>query len=170
MKCDHKEHIILSNWHLNIGSPGYPPGSQQHPVVLRSPINWQSPPLGFFKLNFDGASKGNLGPAGFGAVIRNSDGIINHLLARSLGFDTNNSTELWGLIRGIDLASLLGLNQLIIEGDSQLIISLVIKIIHGSDPAKLYPSWHLLSSLELFKSLLHPGLILIPSHVRRATN
>jgi hypothetical protein len=36
--------------------------------------------------------------------------------------------------------------------------------------AKISPSWHLLSSLEILKSLLHPGLILIPSHVRREVN
>jgi len=59
---------------------------------MPSPNTWQCPPLGFFKLNFDGASKGNLGPAGFGEVIRNSEGIISHIMVGNLGFDTNNST------------------------------------------------------------------------------
>jgi ribonuclease HI len=118
-------------------------------------------------LNFDGASKGNLGPAGYGVVIRDNTGQIRHIMAGNLGFNSNNSVELWGLIRGIQLASSLNLNQLIIEGDSQVIISLATKIINGSDPAKVSPSWHLLGLLEVFHALLSPSLILIPSHIRR---
>jgi ribonuclease HI len=86
-------------------------------------------------------------------------------MAGNLGLDSNNSAELWGLIRGIQLATNLGLNQLVIEGDSQVIISLATKILNGSDPAKFSPSWHLLISLETFHSLLLPNLILIPSHI-----
>jgi hypothetical protein len=41
--------------------------------------------LGFIKINFDGASKGNPGPAGFGAILRNSNGEILHLVAGFLG-------------------------------------------------------------------------------------
>jgi ribonuclease HI len=68
-------------------------------------------------LNFDGASKGNPRPTGFGVVIRDRNGQIIHILAGNIGFNSNNSTEIWGLILGIQLTSSLGLNQLIIEGD-----------------------------------------------------
>jgi ribonuclease HI len=68
-------------------------------------MTWQYPPQGFFKLNFDGASKGNLGPVGFGVVIRDNNGQIKYIMAGNLGWDSNNSVELWGLIRGIQLAS-----------------------------------------------------------------
>jgi hypothetical protein len=61
----------------------------------------------------------------------------------------------------------MGLNQLVIKGDSQIIISLATKIMNGSDPTKVFPSWNLLVSLEVFHSLLRPNLTLIPSHVRR---
>jgi ribonuclease HI len=44
--------------------------------------------------------------------------------------------ELWGLVRGIQMASDLNMTHLIIEGDSKVIINLVAKIINGNDPEK----------------------------------
>jgi ribonuclease HI len=87
-----------------------------------------------------------------------------------LGYDTNNSTELWGLIRGIQLASELNLQPLIIEGDSKVIITLVTKIINGTDPEKITPSWRLLGPLSHLQALLSPTLMLITSHVRHEAN
>jgi ribonuclease HI len=60
-------------------------------------------------LNFDGASKDNPGPTGFGVVIRDNTEEIKHLRVGSLGHDMNKSIELWGLIRGIQRASELNL-------------------------------------------------------------
>ena len=37
-------------------------------------VRWHPPPSGFFKLNTDGSSLGNLGLAGAGGLLRNSDG------------------------------------------------------------------------------------------------
>jgi ribonuclease HI len=73
-----------------------------------------------------------------------------------MGHDTNNSVELWGLIKGIQLASFLNLQPLIIEGDSKVIISLATKIINGTDPEKITPSWRLLGPLSFLQALLHP--------------
>jgi len=78
--------------------------------------------------------------------------------------------ELWGLIHGIQVASHMGISQLIIEGDSHIIISMATQIIHGLDVVKASPSWHLLYPLTLLNTLLHFGLNLIPSHVRREAN
>ncbi|GLJ12615.1 hypothetical protein SUGI_0194650 [Cryptomeria japonica] len=44
--------------------------------VGRKNIKWFPPPLGWKKLNFDGASRGNLGLSSFGAVVRDEDGIL----------------------------------------------------------------------------------------------
>jgi ribonuclease HI len=57
------------------------------------------------KLKFDGASKGNPSPSGFGVLFRDDHDCISNIIARSLGYDTNNSTKLWDLIKGIQNAS-----------------------------------------------------------------
>jgi ribonuclease HI len=79
-------------------------------------------------------------------------------------------TELWSLLRGIKIATDHDIHQLIVEGDSQIIIQLITKIIHGSHPLEVSPSWRLSGLLEDFKSFLQPNLTLIPSHVKREAN
>ena len=72
--------------------------ARSHPVQFSSPLLWIPPPAGSFKLNIDGAAKGNPGPAGYGGVIRNSGGFILSLFWGSIGSNTNNMAELEGLI------------------------------------------------------------------------
>jgi ribonuclease HI len=43
-------------------------------------------------MKFDGASKGNPGPTGFGALIRDSTWKIDHLRVGFLGHEINKST------------------------------------------------------------------------------
>jgi len=62
------------------------------------------------------------------------------------------------------------LTQLVIEGDSQIIISLATKILNGFVLERVSPSWRLLSSLEVIHSLLCHNLTQIPSHIRREAN
>ena len=69
-------------------------------------------------MNFDGASKGNPGPAGFGGIFRNSQGDALAIYYGSIGWDTNNSAELEGLWQGLNLTHLLNLSPIIVEGDS----------------------------------------------------
>ena len=46
--------------------------------VARKECKWVSPPIGWKKLNFDGASRGNPGKVGLGCIIRseNEDWIL----------------------------------------------------------------------------------------------
>jgi hypothetical protein len=44
------------------------------------------------------------------------------------------------------------------------------KIINGANPDKISPSWRLLHGLQTIADSLHPGLTIIPSHVRRQAN
>ncbi|KAK3200229.1 hypothetical protein Dsin_023644 [Dipteronia sinensis] len=37
-------------------------------------VVWRAPPLHWIKVNYDGLSKGNVGPAAYGAVFRSSEG------------------------------------------------------------------------------------------------
>jgi ribonuclease HI len=159
--------IILQNWHLSLADT--PPSAVAN-CSTSSPTTWTPPPTGFIKINFDGASKGNPGPAGFGAILRNSNGEILHLVAGYLGFNTNNVAELWSLLRGIKIATDHHYNKIIAEGDSQIIVHLITKILHGEHPLEVSPSWRLSGLLEDFGSLLRPSLTIIPSHVKRDAN
>jgi len=76
-----------------------------------------------FKLQFDGCSKSNPGLAGAGAVIYNltNDEIWNG--SEFVGTNvTNNHAEYMGLIIGLKQAKEMKIKQLIVEGDSMLVI------------------------------------------------
>jgi len=54
-----------------------------------------------------------------------------------------------------------------LEGDSQIIIQLITKILHGEHPSKISPNWRLSGLLEEFGALLKPNISIIPSHVKK---
>lgn len=56
------------------------------------------------QLNFDGASKGNLGMIGYGGIFRDQGGKPLLLFLGSIGWDTNNLAKLEGLWKGLCLA------------------------------------------------------------------
>lgn len=63
-----EEAIILRNW--EIGSiPGYVGNIGEVVRTGNSVEIWEPPPINMFNLNFDGASKGNLGSTDFGGAI-----------------------------------------------------------------------------------------------------
>jgi len=77
---------------------------------------------GCYRLFTDGASRGNPGQAGAGAVLLTAQG--DELIARSayLGSCTNNVAEYRALILGLDEALQLGCEELAISLDSELIV------------------------------------------------
>jgi hypothetical protein len=60
--------------------------------------------------------------------------------------------------------------KLLVEGDSQLIISLLRRLVNGAKPDNISPSWRLSHGLQTIAGLLHPNLVIIPAHVRRKAN
>jgi len=74
-----------------------------------------------YALEFDGASKGNPGPAGLGVVIYDSTGAIVHKLGQALPESTNNEAEYEACIAGLKLAKKLGIKRLSIRTDSELV-------------------------------------------------
>jgi ribonuclease HI len=75
-----------------------------------------------FLLQFDGASKSNPGISGAGAVIYEND---NEIWSESIFVgikETNNYAEYKGLILGLNKATELGIRNILVQGDSQLII------------------------------------------------
>ncbi|GAB2276572.1 hypothetical protein Dimus_039197 [Dionaea muscipula] len=72
-------------------------------------------------IEFDGASKGNPGPAGAGAVVRADDGSSVWLLREGVGIATNNAAEYRGVILGLRYALKGGYKHVHVRGDSQLV-------------------------------------------------
>ncbi|WP_033263384.1 bifunctional RNase H/acid phosphatase [Amycolatopsis vancoresmycina] len=70
----------------------------------------------------DGGSRGNPGPAGYGAVIRDSDGQVLAERKESLGVVTNNVAEYRGLIAGLAAAAELGASTVDVRMDSKLVV------------------------------------------------
>ena len=75
---------IAENWGLNrllIVALHY----QDKLCIPSSPTIWSVPPLGVFKLNLDGVSRGNPGPAGFGGLCHDQEGRIKMVFMGAIG-------------------------------------------------------------------------------------
>lgn len=57
--------------------------------------------MGSLKLNFDGSSRGNPDPCGFGGVIRDFLGRIIHIVARPIAHGNSTEAEVMGLLMGL---------------------------------------------------------------------
>lgn len=75
-----------------------------------------------FVLEFDGGSRGNPGPAAIGVVVRADDGTPLITLGRFIGVATNNVAEYTALLTGLREARTLNIENLIVNGDSELVI------------------------------------------------
>ncbi|PSS13572.1 Ribonuclease H-like domain protein [Actinidia chinensis var. chinensis] len=87
---------------------------------LRKHLKFQSSGLSCI-LEFDGASKGNPGQAGAGAVLRADDGSLICRLREGLGVATNNAAEYRALILGMKYALKKGFTNIRVLGDSKLV-------------------------------------------------
>lgn len=70
----------------------------------------------------DGASRGNPGPASYGAVVYDVDGNELHRSSRALGRATNNQAEYQGAIAALEAALALDARQVELRMDSELIV------------------------------------------------
>lgn len=70
----------------------------------------------------DGGARGNPGPAGYGAVVRDLDGTVLAERAEAIGIATNNVAEYRGLIAGLEAAAELGATEVEVRMDSKLVI------------------------------------------------
>jgi ribonuclease HI len=82
---------------------------------------------------FDGASRGNPGPAAVGWVIVTSDGVAAEGSER-IGRATNNQAEYEALVRALEAAVDFGFDSLRIRGDSQLVVEQVNGAWDTNDP------------------------------------
>ncbi|KAL1539377.1 hypothetical protein AAHA92_28003 [Salvia divinorum] len=72
-------------------------------------------------LEFDGASKGNPGQAGAGAILRYDDGSVICRLSEGIGIATCNYAEYRGVILGLRYAAEKGFTNIRVQGDSKLV-------------------------------------------------
>jgi probable phosphoglycerate mutase len=71
----------------------------------------------------DGGSRGNPGPAGYGALVRDAEsGALLAERAESIGRATNNVAEYQGLIAGLRAAAELGASDVDVRMDSKLVV------------------------------------------------
>ncbi|XP_059064274.1 uncharacterized protein LOC131856497 [Cryptomeria japonica] len=92
---------------------------------MRKAATWSPPNPGWIKLNFDGASRGNLSPSGIGYVIKDHIGAIPGKMAKPIPLDTNNIAEFKALQFGLIECIKHGLNNILVERDSEIAINAI---------------------------------------------
>jgi ribonuclease HI len=74
------------------------------------------------RLSTDGGARGNPGPAAFGYVLESDDGHVLAAHGEPIGRATNNVAEYRGLIAGMARAAELGVRELEVVSDSELLV------------------------------------------------
>lgn len=74
------------------------------------------------RINIDGASRGNPGPAAYGVLIRDARGETVAKLKKYIGRFTNNVAEYYGFIAAMDYALSHGVRAIRVESDSELLV------------------------------------------------
>lgn len=70
----------------------------------------------------DGGSRGNPGPAASGAVLYDEGGAVLQEIGTYLGVATNNIAEWTALLEGLKAAVALGVDELAVRMDSELVV------------------------------------------------
>ena len=74
------------------------------------------------RLSTDGGARGNPGPAAYGYVLEAEDGTVLDARGEKIGVATNNVAEYRALIAGLEKAVELGLDELEVVSDSELLV------------------------------------------------
>lgn len=74
------------------------------------------------KLSTDGGARGNPGPAAYGYVLEADDGTVLAAHGETIGTATNNVAEYRALIAGLERAIELGVDELEVVSDSELVV------------------------------------------------
>ncbi|KAL0361556.1 UNVERIFIED_CONTAM: putative ribonuclease H protein [Sesamum radiatum] len=115
---------------------------QQKAIV----VHWRKPQEGWYKLNTDGASKGN--PGIFGAEGMLGDHLMRVIFAfqEPFGDTTNTKAELQAIYRGLKICTDKGYNNIWIETDAKTIIKLI------STPRQ--GAWNLQNTLQNIRKIM----------------
>lgn len=89
--------------------------SASNGAPIASPVQW-------ITANVDGGARGNPGPAGYGAYIRDAEGRVIAQLSEYLGHKTNNFAEYSALLAALDYAIAHNYRALKVISDSELMV------------------------------------------------
>ena len=99
-----------------------------------------APAGGWFTAHCDGGSRGNPGPAGYGAIIEDPKGQVVARLSEFLGHQTNNYAEYKGLLAVLTWALANSIRRLRVVSDSELMVRQMKGIYKVKNPG-LRPLW-----------------------------
>jgi ribonuclease HI len=88
---------------------------------------WQPPSYGILKINTDGSSRGNPGPAGIGGIGRDAMGSVVFIFSIYEGIQTINLVEGLAILAALEKAHAQGWRRIVCESDSQVLINLLIE-------------------------------------------
>ena len=74
------------------------------------------------RLSTDGGARGNPGPAAYGYVLESDDGHVLDARGDTIGVATNNVAEYRALLAGLEKALELGVTELEVVSDSELLV------------------------------------------------
>jgi ribonuclease HI len=74
------------------------------------------------RLSTDGGARGNPGPAAYGYVLESDDGHVLDARGEAIGVATNNVAEYSALVAGLQKALELGVTELEVVSDSELLV------------------------------------------------
>jgi len=74
------------------------------------------------RLSTDGGARGNPGPAAYGYVLETEDGTVLAAKGETIGVATNNVAEYSALIAGLEKALELGVGEVEVVSDSELMV------------------------------------------------
>jgi probable phosphoglycerate mutase len=74
------------------------------------------------RLSTDGGARGNPGPAAYGYVLEAEDGTVLDARGEAIGVATNNVAEYSALVAGLERAAELGVTELEVVSDSELLV------------------------------------------------
>ena len=102
--------------------------SLEPPLARKSPttVKWLPPPMGWLKVNFDGAIFKEKNLVGIGCIIRNDKGLVMAAFTQFISLPTSVKTvEVLAVRSTIGFAKELSLDQIILEGDPKTCINVL---------------------------------------------
>lgn len=126
-----------------------------------------APTISRVRLYSDGAARGNPGLAGAGAVLVEPSGQVVDRIGKFLGSQTNNFAEYMGLILGLKRAQELGVREVEVFADSELMI----RQLGGRyqvKSASLRPLYE--EALKLLNDFERVKLVHVPREMNRAAD